>query len=274
MGRKGDRTAPTNAQIGRCANCNTLEHARQFQQNKLRRKAKSRSLKCIKSRNDPTTFSPLSPKVGGQVNNHRPNVGQYLARQQANFVYKKTESEEMIDTEMLQQESEHEKQLKKIDDTSSKTNPYQKLIVNNTEKIEPLLAQMEQWSILSIMLNYIQYDKHPKNFHSLGLGAINKYKNHSDAKEDRDMIELDFGPTQNILKEEYLDVYKGIQSEIVNTTRYDENSDLSTTYLGKSDRVKNDKLKAEVFSYIRARIHIRKTVRQIRMSVAVRYRCK
>ena len=55
------------------------------------------------------------------------------------------------------------------------------------------------------------------------------------------MIELDFCPTPNILKETYLDVYKGIQSEILNTTRFDENSDLSTTYLGKSDRSKIDK---------------------------------
>ena len=59
------------------------------------------------------------------------------------------------------------------------------------------------------------------------------------------MIELDFGPTPNILKEEYIDIYEGIQSEIVYTTRFDENSDLSTTCLGKSDRPKNDKLKAE-----------------------------
>ena len=58
-------------------------------------------------------------------------------------------------------------------------------------------------------------------------------------------IELDFGPTPNILKEEYLDVYKGIQSEILNTTAFDKNSDLSTTYLGKSDRSKNNKIKAE-----------------------------
>ena len=64
-------------------------------------------------------------------------------------------------------------------------------------------------------------------------------------KEDRDILELDFGPTPHILKEDYLDVYKGIESEIVNTTRFDENSDLSTTYLGKSDRSKNDKLKEE-----------------------------
>ena len=40
-------------------------------------------------------------------------------------------------------------------------------------------------------------------------------------------------------------MYKGIQSEILNTTRLDENSDLSNTYLGKSDRSKNDKIKAE-----------------------------
>ena len=37
----------------------------------------------------------------------------------------------------------------------------------------------------------------------------------------------------NRSKEEYLDKYKGIRSEILNTTRFDENSDLSTTYLGK-----------------------------------------
>ena len=110
------------------------------------------------------------------------------------------------------------------------------MIVNNTEKIEPLLAQMEQWSILSNTLNYVQYDRHSKNYHSLGISAVNKCKNSLDTKEERDIIELDFGPTPKILKEEYLDVYEGIQSEILNTTRFDENSDLSTTYLGKSDR--------------------------------------
>ena len=37
-------------------------------------------------------------------------------------------------------------------------------------------------------------------------------------------------------------MYEGIQSKILNTTRFDEKSDLSTTYLGKSDR---SKFKAE-----------------------------
>ena len=119
------------------------------------------------------------------------------------------------------------------------------MIVNNAEKIEPLLAQMEQWSILNNMLNYKQYVKHLKNFHNLGISAVNACKNCSDAKKEKGMVEIDFGPTLDILKEEYLDVYKGGQSERVNTTRFNKNSDLSTTYLGKSDRSKNKKLKAE-----------------------------
>ena len=69
--------------------------------------------------------------------------------------------------------------------------------------MESWLAQMEQLSILSNALNYMQYDRHPKNYHSLGSSAVNRCKNSLDTKEDRDIIELDFGPTLNILKEEY-----------------------------------------------------------------------
>ena len=42
-------------------------------------------------------------------------------------------------------------------------------------------------------------------------------------KEERDITELDFGPTPDILQEDYLDVYEGIQSEILNTAKYDDN---------------------------------------------------
>ena len=59
------------------------------------------------------------------------------------------------------------------------------------------------------------------------------------------MLELDFGDTPEKLKEEYLDVYEVIQSEILSTTRFDENSDPSTTYLGTVDRTKTSKIKAE-----------------------------
>ena len=65
------------------------------------------------------------------------------------------------------------------------------------EKIELLLAQMEQWSILSNMLNYIQYDKQPKNFHNLGISAVHIYKHGSNAKEEKG---IDFGPTPDVIK--------------------------------------------------------------------------
>ena len=85
-----------------------------------------------------------------------------MTREQANYVYKKTELGEVINTETLQQKLEHERQLNRMDDTNGETNPYKELIVNNVEKLEPLLAQMEQWYILSNTLNYIQYDSPPK----------------------------------------------------------------------------------------------------------------
>ena len=74
------------------------------------------------------------------------------------------------------------------------------MMVNNAEKIEPLLAQMEQWSILSNTLNYIEYDRHPKNFHNLDISAVNICKAHSEIREEKDRIEVDFGPTPGYIK--------------------------------------------------------------------------
>ena len=71
--------------------------------------------------------------------------------------------------------------------------------------------------------------------HNLSIRAVNKHKNDSETKEEREITELDFG----------IGAYEGIQLGVVNTTRFDENSELSTTYLGKSDKTRNDKLKAE-----------------------------
>ena len=45
--------------------------------------------------------------------------------------------------------------------------------------------------------------------------------------------------------EEYWDRYEGVKSEILNTTRFDKNSDLRTTYLGKTNMVRDHKLVAE-----------------------------
>ena len=199
----------------------------------------------MNGRDGTTTFLPLDFKIGGEINYNSSCIGQFLTREQANYVYKKTESGEIIDVDTIQQEIEQEEQLNKIYDMSGETIPYKELIVNNAEKIEPLTTQMELWSILSNILNYIQYDRHHMINHNLSLMAVNKYKNGLETKKERKTTELDFGVMPKILHEEYLDVYEGIQLAIVNTTRFDENSNLSTAYLGKSDKTRNDKLKVE-----------------------------
>ena len=96
---------------------------------------------------------------------------------------------------------------------NGETNPYKELTVNNAEKVEPLMTKMEQWSILSNVLNYIQYDRHPKTYHSLSITTVNKHK--INTKEEGDIVELDFSVMPEVLNEEYLDVYNGIQSEVV-----------------------------------------------------------
>ena len=44
------------------------------------------------------------------------------------------------------------------------------------------------------------------------------------------MLELGFGHNPDKLREEYLDVYEGIHSEILWTTRFGDSSDIRTTY--------------------------------------------
>ena len=62
----------------------------------------------------------------------------------------------------------------------------------------------------------------------------------------KEFRELDFGRVPQNLQQEYLDMYEGMQSDIVSPSRFDENSDISTTYLGKIEsKVSQDMLKAE-----------------------------
>ena len=80
--------------------------------------------------------------------------------------------------------------------------------------------------------------------HTLDVKAVNRYKSKPDT--DREFKELDFGTTPQKLQEEYMDIYEGIHSDVVSSNIFDENSDLSTTYLGKiENRDNQDKLKAE-----------------------------
>ena len=131
-----------------------------------------------------------------------------------------------------------------MDDTSRETNPYKEFIVNNAEKIESLMTQMEQWSILSNVLNYVQHSRLHSMSRTLDIKAVDKYKYRPNT-DNREFKELDFGAIPQKLQEEYIDIYEGIHSEIVSSSRFDENPNISTTYLGRVDKENQHKLKAE-----------------------------
>ena len=109
----------------------------------------------MKGRDGATAFLPLDPKIGGQGRDSHPIVVQYLTRKQANHIYKKVETGETINVDTIKLEIEQEKQLSQLDDDNGEVNPYRELVVNNAEKIEMQKPQMEQWSILSNLLNYV-----------------------------------------------------------------------------------------------------------------------
>ena len=193
----------------------------------------------MNSRDEAATFLPLDCRIGGQSKDSHPTVGQYLTRDQAKYIYKKVETGEIINVEMVKHVVEQEKQLSRMDDDSGEVNPYRELVVNNAEKIEKQKTQMEQWSILSNLLNYVQHSKFNTMSHSLNIKPVNRYK--VKPNEEKELREVDFGTNSQNLQDEYLDVYEGIQSDIVSSSRFDENSDISMTYLGKIGQEESQK---------------------------------
>ena len=227
----------------------------------------------MNGRDDTTTFLPLDFRIGGQSRDSCPTVEQYLTRDQTRYIYEKVETGEIINMDMIQQEREQEKQLSRIDDRNGEINPYRDLIVNNAEKAEPLKTQMEQWSIFSSILNYVQHSKFNSMKYTLNVKSMNRYK----VKQDmgREFKELDFGLNPQKLQEEYLDVYEGIQSDIVSSKRFDKNSDISTMYLGKvGSKGSQDKLRAEESFLISEQwLYFRQIIRWYKMSDITGHRC-
>ena len=112
---------------------------------------------------------------------------------------------------------------------------------NNAGKIDNILSQMEQWSILSNVINYVKYSKNPRNFHVMSVKSMNKNKINIGRKlgeKYRPPSEVSLVDMSDKLTEEYLDRYKGVKSEILVTTRFNENSFLSMTYLGKTNMIR------------------------------------
>ena len=82
--------------------------------------------------------------------------------------------------------------------------------------IDRSILQMEQWSILSNVINYFQYNRNLRDYFKLDIKALlqkNHRKLYERFKEDRHFIELDFGDTPDKVKGEYLDIMMDLKQK-------------------------------------------------------------
>ena len=63
---------------------------------------------------------------------------------------------------------------------------------------------------------------------------------HSLKGEESQTFDVDFCSNPETMRSNYLDMYDGVHTDVVYTNRFDESSDLSTTYLGKTNNAKGN----------------------------------
>ena len=123
-------------------------------------------------------------------------------------------------------------------------NPYQKAISNASPKDENEIEQMINWSIFSDKITYV--DSCMNMMPRLTIRPLEEKKHRklfSTLEVKGDQIP-DIIFDEDRIKGMYFDKYDGVQSEISQETRFDESTDLSTTYLGKVDQTRKSAIKA------------------------------
>ena len=145
----------------------------------------------------------------------------------------------------MKEELDADVELDRMGNNNADENPYRDLIVKNADRVQMSHSQMEQWSILSNVIHYVQHSKNPKNFHFMTIKPAKLNKMVKDKDKNESLLKVNFVESSGRSREEYLDRYEGVKSEIVDTTRFDENLDLSTTYLGRVDMTRDKDLMVE-----------------------------
>ena len=124
---------------------------------------------------------------------------------------------------------------------------YEKVLINNMNTIKNK-SQMEHWSILSDNIVYVR-SKGNDVVNGIDIKTVDD-RDHRRmyrrmGKEEGERLNIDFGESPKVLRDKYMDVYQEVFVEVVTTNRFDENIDLSTTYLGKIGMRREDLMKAE-----------------------------
>ena len=166
--------------------------------------------------------------------------------EQTKQIYDKIETGEMVKIRKMDKQNIQNtpKQVTLVGDT----NPYKKVLLSDRNLDRKFNSQIEQWSILSDNITYIKpEDKDIMSGIDIKPIDFQKHKRiyRKMNKEQGEKIDIDFGESPRIMKDRYMDMYDEVYAEVVTTSRFDENADLSMTYLGRNNMQREEILKAE-----------------------------
>ena len=130
------------------------------------------------------------------------------------------------------------KQVKEMKDV----NEYEKVLISDMNTFKNNL-QMEQQSILSDNIVYVRSEGNDV-MNGIDIKTVD-YRDHKRmyrkmGKEEGERLSIDFGESPEILRDKYMDVYEEIYAEVVMMSKFDENVDLITTYLGRIGMKRED----------------------------------
>ena len=196
----------------------------------------------MKGKNDSTPFLPLKVKTGGKVTYKQNKEAMYLTERQTDHVYKAVEEGNMINTKTITCES-----MTCETNQCQDNNPYKRVVLNNVFKEPDKSPEMKHWSIFSDNVRYVQHDQMTSQ--NLNIDTLD-YRDHKKLylklkEEERETLDIDFGLYPDVTKSRYLDVYEGVYAEMVYANKFNENSDLSMTYLGQIGMKRDTNIKAE-----------------------------
>ena len=125
-------------------------------------------------------------------------------------------------------------------------NQYEKALLSDRNMIKSNL-QMEQWSVLSDNIVYVKSEDN-NVMNGIDIKLID-YRDHKRmyrkmGKEGGEWLNIDYWESPEIIRYRDMDVYDEIYAEVV-TSRFDENVDLITTYLGRIDMKREEVMKVE-----------------------------
>ena len=172
-----------------------------------------------------------------------------LPKDQAKQIYKEIEKNKPVNIQIVSQGIKDESKVRnrqvEEEDVGINANLYKEAISNASPKDENKIEQMVNWSFFSDKIRYVHscMNMMPRlTIRPLEEKKCRKLFSSQEVKEDK-IPDIIFD--EDRIRETYFDKYNGIQSEISQETRFDESTDLSTTYLGKVDKTRKSVIRGE-----------------------------